>query len=128
MNEAEVAAGLARTPKYLYTRRVGNQLFVAGQVPRNADGELVGPGDARAQAAQCLKNLELLLSVHGFALADVRRLVVYVAGEHAHLLAAWNVVTAWFSDQVPPATLLGVARLGYEGQLVEIDATVVREP
>lgn len=128
MNEAEVAAGLARTPKYLYAQRVGNQLFVAGQVPRNADGELVGPGDARAQAAQCLKNLELLLSVHGFALADVRQLVVYVAGEHAQLLAAWNVVTAWFSDQVPPATLLGVARLGYEGQLVEIDATVVKEP
>jgi hypothetical protein len=66
------------------------------------------------------------MSVHGFSLSDVRRLVVYVVGEQANLSAAWSAVTAYFSGLVPPATLLGVARLGYEGQLVEVDATVLK--
>ena len=47
-------------------------------------------------------------------------------GEQADLSAAWGAVTAHFGGQVPPATLLGVARLGYPGQVVEIDATVVK--
>jgi enamine deaminase RidA (YjgF/YER057c/UK114 family) len=67
-----------------------------------------------------------VLAVHGFSLSDVRRLVVYVVGEYADLSAAWNAVTGASDGQVPPATLLGVARLGYVGQLVEVDATVLK--
>lgn len=126
MNEAEVAAGLASTPMYRYAQVVGDQLFVAGQVPRNACGEIVAPDDAGAQATQCLRNLNLLLSVHHFSITDIRQLVVYVVGDRIQLESAWAAVTAWFSKDVPPATLLGVAGLGYEGQLVEIDARVIK--
>lgn len=126
MNEAEVAAGLASTPMHRYAQQVGDQLFVAGQVPRNACGELVAPDDAGAQATQCLRNLDLLLSVHGFSITDIRQLVVYVVGDRIQLESAWAAVTAWFAEDVPPATLLGVACFGYEGQLVEIDARVIK--
>ncbi|MEO6293415.1 MAG: RidA family protein [Burkholderiaceae bacterium] len=126
MNEAEIAAGLPATPQYQYAQRVGDQLFVAGQVPHNPQGQLVSPGDPYSQASQCLRNLRVVMQVHGFSLSDVRRLVIYVVGEQAHLSAAWSAVAAYFDGRVPPATLLGVARLGYEGQLVEIDATVLR--
>ena len=74
----------------------------------------------------CLDNLRTLLSVHDFNVNDVRRLVIYVVGEHQNLTDAWAAVTNWFPDEVPPATLLGVNLLGYVGQLVEVDATVVR--
>jgi hypothetical protein len=47
-------------------------------------------------------------------------------GERENLLAAWRAVTEFFDETVPPATLLGVADLGYENQLVEIDARVTR--
>jgi enamine deaminase RidA (YjgF/YER057c/UK114 family) len=127
MNEAEVSAGLAVTPGYQYAQRVGNQLFVAGQVPRDADGSVVAPGVPGAQAAQCLANLTKLLAVHGFAATDIRRLVVYVVGAQADLSAAWSAVAEHFGGQVPPATLLGVACLGYRGQVVEVDATVAKE-
>lgn len=43
-------------------------------------------------------------------------------------LAQWKAVLRYLSDDVPPATLLGVAVLGYEDQLVEIDAITVRTP
>jgi enamine deaminase RidA (YjgF/YER057c/UK114 family) len=73
-----------------------------------------------------LNNLSAVMAVHGFSTQDVRQLVVYVVGEHANLSAAWKAVTESFSGQVPPATLLGVARLGYVGQLVEVAATVLK--
>jgi len=106
---------------------VGDQLFVAGQVPHDAHGRLVGPDDPYAQALQCLKNLNAVMAVHGFSTSDVRKLVAYVVGEQANLSAAWRAVRESFNGQVPPATLLGVARLGYVGQLVEVDATVLRD-
>ena len=126
MNEAELAAGLPATPQYQYAQRVGNQLFVAGQVPHDAQGRLVGPGDPSAQTVQCLSNLSAVMSVHGFSTSDIRQLVVYVVGEQDNLSAAWKVVTGYFDGRVPPATLLGVARLGYLGQLVEVGATVIK--
>ncbi|RYF28821.1 MAG: RidA family protein [Comamonadaceae bacterium] len=126
MNEAERAAGMPATPQYQYAQLVGNQLFMAGQVPHDSQGQLVGAGDSFVQAGQCLHNLSLVLSVHGFSMADVRQLVVYVAGEQEQLSAAWKATTEFFAGQVPPATLLGVARLGHPGQLVEVGATVVK--
>lgn len=128
MNEAERAAGLPSTAQYQYAQRVGNQLFVAGQVPHDTHGRMVGLDDPHAQALQCLSNLNDVLSVHGFSTSDVRQLAVYVVGEQANLSAAWKAVADSFHGQVPPATLLGVACLGYPGQLVEVQATVLKEP
>lgn len=126
MNELERAAGLPTTAQYLYAERVGNQLFVAGQVPHDSQGRVVGVDDPHAQALQCLSNLKALLGVHGFATSDVRQLVVYVVGGQANLSAAWKAIADSFGGQAPPATLLGVAGLGYAGQLVEVDATVLK--
>ena len=128
MNEHEVAAGLASTPGYRYADVVGDELFVAGQVPNDATGELVATGDAAAQTTRCLDNLATVVDVNGFGRDDVRHLRIYVAGEHQNLLDAWSAVTGWWDGAVPPATLLGVSCLGYAGQLVEIDARVVRGP
>lgn len=126
MNEREIDAGLAPTPGYRYAESVGGQLVVAGQVPLDGAGEIVGPDDPAAQATACLDNLLTLLHVHEFVLSDVRRITVHVVGEHQNLLTAWKAVTDWFPGVVPPATLLGAHLLGHEQQLVEIDATIIR--
>jgi enamine deaminase RidA (YjgF/YER057c/UK114 family) len=127
VNDKERAQGLADTPGYRYAERVGSQLFVAGQVPLDSEGCIVGVGDPAVQARTCLDNLRLLLMVHALGDLDIRQLTVYVSGEHASLVIAWEAVTEWFDGNVPPATLLGVNCLGYQNQLVEIDATVVAD-
>lgn len=127
MNEAEEAAGLPKTSNYRYAKRVGNQLFVAGQVPHDSNGQLVGQSAPSVQATQCLANLRQLLIVYGFSESDIQQVTIYVIGEPANLASAWNAVEQWFDDEVPPATLLGVAQLGYVDQLVEIDATIIQE-
>lgn len=127
VNAAELAAGLVPTPSYRYADTVGNRLLLAGQVPIDEQGNLIGVDDPKRQAGVCLDNLRTLVEVHGFALADVHQLTIYVVGEHQRLLDAWEGITEWFANDVPPATLLGVNLLGYGDQLVEIDATVERE-
>lgn len=100
---------------------------MAGQVPLDSTGILVGAGSPADQAVQCLANLRVLLEeVHGFATSDVEHLRVYVVGPHQHLLDAWTAVVEWFGGVTPPATLLGVHLLGYTRQLVEIDASISR--
>ena len=126
MNESELSAGLAQTSNYRYADRVGGRLFVAGQVPRDAGGDLVAPGDPATQAAQCLANLFTLVDLHGFTRDDIHQLTIYVVGPHANLITAWGVVRSAFDDNEPPATLLGVTILGYVDQVVEIDAVIER--
>jgi enamine deaminase RidA (YjgF/YER057c/UK114 family) len=128
MNEGEIEAGLAQTSNYRYADRVGGRLFVAGQVPVDADRNVLGLGDPAAQARQCLTNLVTLITHHGFSPRDIHQLTVYVVGPHANLIEAWGAVTAFFDVNVPPATLLGVTVLGFVDQLVEIDAVVERRP
>ena len=52
---------------------------------------------------------------------------VYVASsDRAQLVRVWRVVEESFAPARPPSTLLGVAVLGYPGQLVEIEAVGLR--
>jgi enamine deaminase RidA (YjgF/YER057c/UK114 family) len=126
LNEGELGAGLAQTSNYRYADRVGDRLFVAGQVPRDASANVVGQGDPVVQTRQCLQNLFTLISHHGFSRDDIHQLTVYVVGPHQNVLDAWGEVTSCFEHNVPPATLLGVTLLGYADQLVEIDAVIER--
>ncbi|MFD5635554.1 RidA family protein [Streptomyces sp. NPDC058122] len=101
--------------------------FLAGSVPLDPDGKLVGPGDPVRQAEQVLANLDEQLRAVGSDMAHVVSTDVYVvSGEPAVLSAVWNVVEASGLSIGPhSSTLLGVACLGYTGQLVEITATAV---
>jgi enamine deaminase RidA (YjgF/YER057c/UK114 family) len=106
----------------------GAVVWTAGGVPLDAGGELVGPGDLTAQTGQVLANLTLALETAGATPLDVVRTTVYVVTtERADLGTVWDAVQA--SPYAPAAsTLLGVAVLGYDGQLVEIEATAVLGP
>ena len=128
MNEIELKAGLAKTPGYRYASLSGDQIHVAGQVPQDSSGQIRDINDPYGQATRCLRNLEILLACYDFAMNDIRHLTVYVVGARENLTTAWKGVLSYFLDDVPPATLIGVSLLGYENQLVEIDATIVRKP
>jgi enamine deaminase RidA (YjgF/YER057c/UK114 family) len=101
----------------------GAQLVVtAGAVPLDYAGALVGADDYRAQARQTIANLLRQLQAAGASGDDVLKTTVYVvANDGGDLLAVWEAV-----QESPLAaaasTLLGVALLGYPGQLVEIEA------
>lgn len=128
MAERIVVESLFPPPAYAHVAVTASGLvFTAGAVPLDADGKLVGPDDYAAQTRQVLDNLRAQLAAAHAAPADVVKTTVYVVGRSgADLVAAWDVVRD--SDFAgAPSTLLGVALLGYPGQLVEIEATAVLE-
>ncbi|WP_371102188.1 RidA family protein [Streptomyces sp. PU_AKi4] len=101
--------------------------FLAGAVPLDAEGKLVGEGDPVRQARQVIANLGEQLRAVGSGPEHVVVTDVYVvSGEPAVLSAVWDVVEASGLSAGPhSSTLVGVACLGYAGQLVEITATAV---
>ena len=101
--------------------------FLAGAVPLDVDGKVVGAGDAVRQAEQVLVNLGEQLRAVGSDLEHVVATDVYVASSEPSVLSAvWEVVEASGLSVGPhSSTLVGVACLGYTGQLVEITATAV---
>ncbi len=95
-------------------------------MPLDGSGTFIGAGDVEMQAGQCVANLLTLVGVHGFGREDIHHLTVHVVGPHQNPVNAWIAITRCFEADVPPATLLGASCLGYQEQLVEIDAHVER--
>ncbi|MFE9096512.1 RidA family protein [Streptomyces sp. NPDC007264] len=105
----------------------GRTAYLAGQCPLDRDGSLVGPDSVEVQIDQVVLNaLAALEAVHARP-RHVVRSVIYVRSEDREVLSlAWRRLTA---SALGPAftsasTLLGVAQLGFPGQLVEVDLTV----
>lgn len=98
-------------------------IFLAGACPLELDGSTAAVGDYAGQAAKCVDNLRTALDAAGATLTDVITTRVLVASSHqADLVAAWEVVRSAFGDHDAPSTLFGVTVLGYDEQLVEIEA------
>ena len=105
-----------------------NTVFTAGACPLDMDGNVVDPGNVGGQTRQALDNLLVALDAAGCGPRDIVKTTVYVATtDDADLAAAWNVVEELFGTDGPPSTLLGVAVLGWPGQLVEIEAVAARD-
>jgi enamine deaminase RidA (YjgF/YER057c/UK114 family) len=120
------APGLATTVPYAYSAVAAGGfrfVFTAGACPLDETGSVVGVGDVQSQAEQVMSNLSAALEASGARLEDVVKTTVYVAShDRADLVAAWDVVRRHFGRHDAPSTLVGVTMLGYEGQLVEIEA------
>src|SRR5690349_25079024 len=56
----------------------GKVIYVSGQVPLNANGEIVGRGDFRAQVTQVMENLKTALAAAGASMQDVIKANYYV--------------------------------------------------
>ncbi|MFD5591315.1 RidA family protein [Streptomyces griseorubiginosus] len=130
MIQRVTAPALFPPPTYSHASVVeaGTKLaFLAGSVPLDGRGNLVGEGDPARQAEQVIANLGEQLRSVGSGLEHVLATDVYVvSSEPAVLSTVWEVVEASGLSSGPhSSTLIGVACLGYTGQLVEITATAV---
>jgi enamine deaminase RidA (YjgF/YER057c/UK114 family) len=104
----------------------GRTVYLAGQCPLDSSGTLVGADDLAAQVDQVAANTITALAAAGATPEDVVRSVIYVVSTSSPALGAvWrqlleSPLAAAFTTA---STLLGVAQLGFTGQLVEIDIT-----
>lgn len=120
--------GWARPRGYSNGYRLGNQLFVAGQIAWDPEQRLVGAGDFGLQFDRALANVRAVLDAAGVWPDRVGRVTVYVTDKRAYLAALPAVGVAWrahFGRHYPAMSLVQVADLLEEGAMVEIEATAV---
>ena len=102
-------------------------LICSGQASQDGDGVPIHAGDLRAQTIRALDNLEAVLKLAGFTLADVVRMNIYTTDVDRFMAEGGDV---WGSRRAeagcrPTATLLGVSRLAFPELLVELEATAM---
>lgn len=113
---------------YVQASRVGDTLYLSGQIAHDEAGNIVGLGDMAAQMRQAYRNIGRLLAEYGADFGNIVDEVTYVTDMEAALECATAVRReAYGGDAVVTSTLLRVAGLAFPELLVEIRCIAVLE-
>ena len=116
-------AGPVQGAPYTPAVRVGDWVFVSGQVPLDAATSRVVEGDFEAQVRQCLRNLAAILKQEGLGLDNVVKTTVFL--KDLNNFAELNrVYGSYFTGVKPARSAVEVARLPLD-VMVEIEAIAI---
>ena len=108
---------------YSQAVKVGEMVFVSGQIPIDpATGDIV-QGDIKAQTRQVLTNLNAVLTAAGSSLEKTVKTTVYITNMD-EFSQVNEVYSEFFTDQPPARACVEVSRLP-KGVAVEIDAIAI---
>lgn len=102
----------------------GSIVFVSGQAPISADGQLVGEDDFDAQARQVFANLRTVVEQAGGDLEAVVKLTVFLT-DMTRLRDYTRIKGEFFTGGQPASTAIGVAALPRPEMMVEVEALAV---
>ena len=99
----------------------GSLIFLSGQLSRDENGRLVGPGDMAEQTRQAIRNMDTVLRAAGGTLSDIVSIVVYTTDMRTFK----EIVAArmeFFKDKLPTSTIVEVNHLADPGLMIEFQA------
>mgnify|MGYP000164968688 CR=1 FL=1 len=113
-----------RAPKAIGTYsqgvRVGNFVFISGQIPLDPMTMEMVTGDMEAHIRRVFDNLQAVAQASGAGLADTVKLTVFLT-DLVHFPLVNQVMADYFQPPYPARAAVGVAALP-RGALVEMDA------
>ncbi len=107
--------------------RIGNSVYVSGQVAIDSEGNVVGKGDMRAQTRRALENVKTVLEAAGASLSDVVKVTVFLT-DISRLMDTHEVRAEFFPDPPPASTAVEIKALAFPDLLIEIEAVAVKSP
>lgn len=121
------APNVPAIPGFSSAVKIGQAVYLAGQVPLDSTGLLVGRGDRVAQLNKALGNAAAIVRfAHGVP-ADIVKLTVYCVGCSTDDFNAISTAAAAIfpAGQGPALTMLGVTRLPEADILVAVDGVAL---
>lgn len=110
---------------YSHAVKVGNTIYVAGQVAWDEKRQVVS-GGFEAQAVQALENLKRVLEAAGASFKDVVKLNTYIKDLN-DLSKYREIRQRYFGPPLPASTLVQIVSLASPELLIEIEAVAVIE-
>jgi len=105
---------------YSQAVKVGNTVYLSGQIPLLPDTMELIEGDMRAQITRVFDNLTAVAIAAGGSLADISKLNIYLT-DLSHFPLVNEIMAKYFSEPYPARAAVGVASLP-KGAMVEMDA------
>lgn len=111
---------------YAQVVRAGNFVFLAGQVPRDGAGDIVGKGDILAQTEQVFRNIQDCLKAAGTSIEHTVKMTVFLANID-HLPVLYEVRRRYLKDPAtfPACACIEAKRLADPDYLIEVEAIAV---
>ena len=108
---------------YSQAVRVGNTVYVSGQIPLDPATKELVPGDMEAQVRRVFENLKAIAVAAGGSLASAVRVTIYLT-DLGNFPVVNQVMASYFREPYPSRATVGVAALP-RGVAVEIDCVLV---
>ena len=123
INKETKSLGMPWESEYAYSQavKVGDTIYLAGQVSHDDNGNVLGIGNMEVQMRQAYANVKKVLAQYGTTMANVVEEIVFVTDMEAALAARVKLKQEVFSD--PPAmanTIVQIQRLAFPELMIEI--------
>lgn len=107
--------------------KLGNLMFLSGQVALDSDGRVIGKGDLRAQTRQVFENIKLILEKGGGTLRDVVKMTTYFTCKLSpkQTQEYFDVRREYFKDHRPASTGVQVSSLVNKDLLLEVEVIAI---
>lgn len=116
----ETDAAPAAIGPYSQAVRVGDTVYISGQIPLDPASMVLVEGGFEAQARRVFDNLAAICAAAGGSLADIAKLNIYLT-DLSYFGTVNELMSEVFDEPYPARAALGVASLP-KGAMVEMDA------
>ena len=123
INKQTKSFGMSWEKEYGYAQavKVGDTIYVSGQVSHDETGKIVGAGDMEAQMRQAYANIKKILAHYGATIDNIVDEILFVTDMDKAFAAAVKCRNDIFSGTPSVAsTIVQIQRLGFPELMIEI--------
>ncbi len=108
---------------YRHGLRVGDLVFLGGQVSLTPEGAVIDPGDMESQTETAMQNIEKVLAEYGLGFENLVKINTFYVGTRGEedLRINAGVRSRYYRGPGPASTGIPFPYLAYEDMLIEID-------